>query len=123
LNGLHDHIHGYVDENADISHIGNIIVVKDWFSKLDKDNDGYASGHICNLQPSTFIHFRKTFFYRFSLDHELEPVLDKLYLFELYYSRQQPIHAISEVWFILLQLMRDIILSEYNCMVYLMYTS
>jgi calumenin len=105
LNGLHDHIHGYVDENADISHIGNIIVVKDWFSKLDKDNDGYASGHICNLQPSTFIYFRKTFFCRFSSEHELEPVLDKLYLFERYYSRQQAIHAISEVLFILLQLM------------------
>lgn len=49
FSGLHDHIHGYDDENADISHIGNVTVAKDRFSKLDKDNDGYASGHICNF--------------------------------------------------------------------------
>lgn len=70
--GLHDHIHGYDDENADISQIGNITVAKDRFFKLDKDNDGFIS------------------------EHELEPVLDKLYLSERYYSRQQAIHAISE---------------------------
>ncbi|KAL5655759.1 hypothetical protein ACJX0J_035078, partial [Zea mays] len=71
--GLHDHIHGYDDENADISQIGNITVAKDRFFKLDKDNDGFIS------------------------EHELEPVLDKLYLSERYYSRQQAIHAISEI--------------------------
>lgn len=43
FNGLHDHIHGYDDENADISHIGNMTAAKDRFSKLDKDGDGYAS--------------------------------------------------------------------------------
>ena len=43
FNGLHDHILGYDDEHADISHIGNMTVAKDRFSKLDKDNDGYAS--------------------------------------------------------------------------------
>lgn len=47
--GLHDHIHGYDDENADISHIGNITVAKDRFSKLDKDNDGYAVGHLISV--------------------------------------------------------------------------
>ncbi|XP_062202769.1 uncharacterized protein LOC133905074 [Phragmites australis] len=72
FHGLHDHIHGYDDENADISHIGNITVAKERFSKLDKDNDGFIS------------------------EHELEPVLDKLYLSERYYSRQQATHAISE---------------------------
>ncbi|CAO2203789.1 unnamed protein product, partial [Urochloa humidicola] len=72
FNGLHDHIHGYDDENADISHIGNMTAAKDRFSKLDKDNDGFIS------------------------DHELQPVLDKLYLSERYYARQQAIHAISE---------------------------
>ncbi|KAF8671003.1 hypothetical protein HU200_050281 [Digitaria exilis] len=72
FNGLHDHIHGYDDENADISHIGNMTVAKDRFSKLDKDNDGFIS------------------------EHELEPVIDKLYLSERYYARQQAIHAISE---------------------------
>ncbi|KAJ1284008.1 hypothetical protein BS78_03G171100 [Paspalum vaginatum] len=72
FNGLHDHIHGYDDENADISHIGNITVAKDRFSKLDKNNDGFIS------------------------EHELEPVLDKLYLSERYYARQQATHAISE---------------------------
>ncbi|XP_062213653.1 uncharacterized protein LOC133914590 [Phragmites australis] len=71
-NGLHDHIHGYDDENADISHIGNITVAKQRFSKLDKDNDGFIS------------------------EHELEPVLDKLYLSERYYAREQATHAISE---------------------------
>jgi hypothetical protein len=44
FSGLHDHIHGYDDEHADISHIGNITVAKERFSKLDKDNDGYAIG-------------------------------------------------------------------------------
>jgi len=72
FSALNDHIHGYDDENADISHIGNVTVAKDRFSKLDKDNDGFIS------------------------EHELEPVLDKLYLSERYYSRQQAIHAISE---------------------------
>lgn len=43
FNGLHDHIHGYDDENADISHIGNMTAAKDRFSKLDNDNDRYAS--------------------------------------------------------------------------------
>ncbi|TVU34189.1 hypothetical protein EJB05_16020, partial [Eragrostis curvula] len=72
FNGLHDHIHGYDDENADISHIGNATVAKERFSRLDKDNDGFIS------------------------EHELEPVLDKLYLSERYYARQQAVHAISE---------------------------
>jgi len=72
FNGLHDHILGYDDEHADISHIGNMTIAKDRFSKLDKDNDGFIS------------------------EHELEPVLDKLYLSERYYARQQAIHAISE---------------------------
>ncbi|KAL5219975.1 hypothetical protein ABZP36_024688 [Zizania latifolia] len=72
FHGLHDHIHGYDDENADISHIGNITVAKERFSKLDKDGDGFIS------------------------EHELEPVLDKLHLSERYYARQQATHAISE---------------------------
>ncbi|GJN18588.1 hypothetical protein PR202_gb05761 [Eleusine coracana subsp. coracana] len=72
FNGLHDHIHGYDDENADISHIGNITVAKERFSKLDKDNDGFIS------------------------EHELQPVLDKLYLSERYYARQQAVHSLSE---------------------------
>ncbi|KAL6882111.1 hypothetical protein ACP4OV_011583 [Aristida adscensionis] len=72
FHGLHDHIHGYDDENADISHIGNITIAKERFSKLDQDNDGFIS------------------------EHELEPVLDKLYLSERYYARQQATHAISE---------------------------
>uniref|UniRef100_A0A0D9V261 EF-hand domain-containing protein n=1 Tax=Leersia perrieri TaxID=77586 RepID=A0A0D9V261_9ORYZ len=74
FHGLHDHVHGYDDENADISHIGNITVAKERFSKLDKDNDGFLS------------------------EHELEPVLDKLHLSERYYARQQATHAISEGW-------------------------
>ncbi|XP_006646020.1 calumenin-like [Oryza brachyantha] len=72
FHGLHDHIHGYDDENAYISLIGNTTVAKERFAKLDKDNDGFVS------------------------DHELEPVLDKLHLSERYYARQQAIHAISE---------------------------
>ncbi|KAF0916264.1 hypothetical protein E2562_005880 [Oryza meyeriana var. granulata] len=72
FHGLHDHIHGYDDENADISHIGNITVAKERFSKLDKDSDGFVS------------------------EYELEPVLDKLHLSERYYARQQATHAISE---------------------------
>uniref|UniRef100_A0A0E0MYA7 EF-hand domain-containing protein n=1 Tax=Oryza rufipogon TaxID=4529 RepID=A0A0E0MYA7_ORYRU len=72
FHGLHDHIHGYDDENADISHIGNNTVAKERFSKLDKDSDGFIS------------------------EHELEPVLDKLHLSERYYARQQAAHAISE---------------------------
>lgn len=104
FSALNDHIHGYDDENADISHIGNVTVAKDRFSKLDKDNDGYASGHLQFLSEShiTFnlYSFDKNLFCRFISEHELEPVLDKLYLSERYYSRQQAIHAISEVWFI-----------------------
>lgn len=72
FNGLHDHIHGYDNEDADISHIGNITVAKERFSKLDKDNDGFIS------------------------ELELEPVLDKLYLSERYYARQQALYSISE---------------------------
>lgn len=72
FHGLHDHIHGYDDDNADISHVGNITVAKERFSKLDKDNDGFIS------------------------EHELEPVMDKLHLSERYYARQQATHAISE---------------------------
>lgn len=41
FHGLHDHIHGYDDENAAISHIGNMTIAKERFAKLDKDNDGY----------------------------------------------------------------------------------
>ncbi|KAG8044953.1 hypothetical protein GUJ93_ZPchr0008g11880 [Zizania palustris] len=48
FHGLHDHIHGYDDENADISHIGNITVAKERFSKLDRDSDGYATGESIN---------------------------------------------------------------------------
>ncbi|VAH61152.1 unnamed protein product [Triticum turgidum subsp. durum] len=72
FHGLHDHIHGYDDENAAISHIGNMTIANERFSKLDKDNDGFIS------------------------EHELEPVLDKLHLSERYYARQQATHAISE---------------------------
>uniref|UniRef100_A0ACD5W0Q0 Uncharacterized protein n=3 Tax=Avena sativa TaxID=4498 RepID=A0ACD5W0Q0_AVESA len=72
FHGIHDHIHGYDDENTDISHIGNMTIAKERFSKLDKDNDGFIS------------------------EHELEPVLDKLHLSERYYARQQATHAISE---------------------------
>lgn len=72
FHGLHDHIHGYDDENADISHIGNMTIAKQRFSKLDKDNDGFIS------------------------EHEIEPVLDKLHLSERYYARQQATHAMSE---------------------------
>jgi Ca2+-binding EF-hand superfamily protein len=72
FHGLHDHIHGYDDENAEISHIGNMTIAKERFSKLDKDNDGFIS------------------------ERELEPILDKLHLSERYYARQQATHAISE---------------------------
>jgi hypothetical protein len=40
FHGLHDHIHGYDDEDTHISHIGNMTIAKERFSKLDKDSDG-----------------------------------------------------------------------------------
>jgi calumenin len=42
-------MHDYDDEHAYISHIGNITAAKERFSKLDKNNDGYASGPVIEL--------------------------------------------------------------------------
>jgi hypothetical protein len=58
FNGLHDQIHGYDDENADVSHIGNITVAKDRFSKLDKDNDGYANEPLAKVLVKLYLSER-----------------------------------------------------------------